>query len=110
MTRVVLFYQRKRATTGRPYEIEKINSLGKKKKTENYRISRLTAHNQKVFCHVELVETSRGSVVWVAALFSPRGAILKQQPYPAAGKTKEVVSTRFLGFARNDKREFALAA
>ena len=29
--------------------------------TENGRIGRLTIQNPKVFCHVELVETSRGS-------------------------------------------------
>ena len=33
-------------------------------------------------------ETSRGSVVWVTALPNPRGAILKQQPYPARGIRK----------------------
>ena len=39
----------------------------------------------------------------VTALFNPRGVELKQQKYIVAGKKKEFVSTRFPGFARNDR-------
>ena len=39
-----------------------------------------------VFCHVELVETSRGSVARLTALLNPRGPKAKQWHSPRRGE------------------------
>ena len=51
------------------------------------------------------VETSRGSVAGVWHYLALAEQKLNKRKNSAAGKKKEFVSTRFLGYARNDRGE-----